>query len=101
MSRYIAAQKCYRVKAVVWCVEPKVRMTPGLQSQAKIIDMLTEGEDAGKIWSNVLIICRGSPGRNADVEADWQGAVMAAKSVYPAASPRTVRSVGTTITWSD
>ena len=87
----MAGQKCYRVKAVVWCLGPTPRMTAVLQSQAKIIDMLTEGEDKGKIWSNVLIICKGCPGKNADVEADWQGAVMAAKSVNCLASPRTVR----------
>ena len=84
-------KKCYRVKAVVWCVEPTPRMTAVLQSQARIIDMLTEGEDKGKIWSNVLIIGKGCPGNNADAETDMKGAKKAAKSVNSLASPRTVR----------
>ena len=85
-------QKCFQVKAVLWCVKPGSRMECEFQAQARIIDMLTEGEDKGKIWSNVLIIGKGSPGKNADVEADMKGPIMAARKFHPTASPNTIRS---------
>ena len=47
------------VKAVVWCVLPQPRMDSTLQAQAKFIDMFTDKNDKGKIWANVVIICKG------------------------------------------
>jgi hypothetical protein len=47
------------VKAVVWCVLPQPRMDSTLQAQAKFIDMFTVDNEKGKIWSNVVIICKG------------------------------------------
>ena len=52
----------YNVKAVVWCVLPQPRMDALLQAQARFIDMFTEGIEAGRIWSNVLIISKGKAG---------------------------------------
>ena len=56
---------CYNVKAVVWCIMPTPRMDANLQAQAKFIDMFTPDDEktpeneAGKIWNNVFIVCKG------------------------------------------
>ena len=53
---------------MVWCVMPTPRMDAVLQDQANYIHQFVtnnenkkENED-GKIWSNVLIVCKGKVG---------------------------------------
>jgi len=86
LLRHMQNNKLCKVKAVVWCVLPQPRMDSMLQAQAKFIDMCTVGEDAGKIWSNVVIICKGKLAKTAF--EDCQGARMAAKKVYVHADPK-------------
>ena len=51
--------------AVVWCVMPTPRMNAILQEQAHFIDQfITDDEntpenEGGKIWSNVVVVCKG------------------------------------------
>jgi len=74
------------VKAVVWCVLPQPRMDSTLQAQAKFIDMFTDKSDKGKIWANVVIVCKGKLAKTA--YEDCQGARMAAKNAYVLADPK-------------
>ena len=84
------------MSAVVWCVMPTPRMDAVLQEQASFIDQfITDDEDTpenegGKIWSNVVIVCKGklSPALAGDV----QGALLAAKHKYIHATPLAIRS---------
>jgi hypothetical protein len=59
LLRHMQNNKLSKVKAVVWCVLPQPRMDTTLQAQAKFIDMFTVEDDKGRIWSNVIIICKG------------------------------------------
>ena len=59
LLRHMQQHSLPMVKAVVWCVLPQPRMDSTLQAQAKFIDMFTDKKDKGKIWSNVVIICKG------------------------------------------
>ena len=53
---------------MVWCVMPTPRMDAVLQEQANYIhqfvtdDENTEENEEGKIWNNVLIVCKGKVG---------------------------------------
>jgi len=85
LLRHMQNNKLYWVKAVVWCVLPQVRMDALLQAQAKFIDMFTVKGDTGKIWSNVLILCKGKLQK---VSEDCQGAMTAAKKVHVHAEPQ-------------
>ena len=66
--RHLQDNRCYQVKCVVWCVMPTPRMDAVLQEQANYIhqfvtdDENTEENEDGKIWSNVLIVCKGKVG---------------------------------------
>ena len=66
--RHLQDNRCYQVKCVVWCVMPTPRMDAVLQDQANYIhqfvtnDENTEENEDGKIWSNVLIVCKGKVG---------------------------------------
>lgn len=88
LLRHMQNNQMYSVKAVVWCVLPQPRMDAMLQAQAKFIDMFTMEGDKGKIWSNVLILCKGKLSQKAS--EDCQGAVTAAKKVYVHAAPHTM-----------
>ena len=63
--RHMQTNHCHQVKCVVWCVMPTPRMDAVLQEQANYIhrfvtdDENTEENEEGKIWSNVLIVCKG------------------------------------------
>ena len=65
LLRHMQDNQEYCVKAVVWCIMPTPRMDANLQAQAKFIDMFTPDDEktteneAGKIWNNVVIICKG------------------------------------------
>ena len=65
LLRHMQENKEYCVKAVVWCIMPTPRMDANLQAQAKFIDMFTPDDpntaenEEGKIWNNVVIICKG------------------------------------------
>ena len=65
LLRHMQVNHCYNMKAVVWCIMPTPRMDANLQAQAKFIDMFTPDDEktseneAGKIWNNVVIICKG------------------------------------------
>jgi len=76
------------VKAVVWCVSPNEKKDMMLQKQAKLIDMLTKDEDQGKIWANVIILCKGTLKRAA--KEDCIGAEMAAREICETAAPRSL-----------
>eukprot|EP00092_Neocalanus_flemingeri_P004094 GFUD01004406.1.p1 GENE.GFUD01004406.1~~GFUD01004406.1.p1 ORF type:complete len:421 (+),score=91.63 GFUD01004406.1:429-1691(+) len=86
LLRHMQNNKLSKVKAVVWCVLPQPRMDSTLQAQAKFIDMLTVENDKGRIWSNVVIICKGKLAKTA--YEDCQGARMAANKVYVHAEPK-------------
>ena len=64
LLRHMQDNKLYKVKAVVWCILPQPRMDAMLQSQARFIEMFTEGIAAGRIWSNVVIVCKGKASQN-------------------------------------
>ena len=65
LLRHMQENKEYCVKAVVWCIMPTPRMDANLQAQAKFIDMFTPDDpntpqnEEGRIWKNVVIICKG------------------------------------------
>ena len=59
LLHHMQVNHCYNVKAVVWCILPTVRMDANLQAQAKFINMFTPENEAGKIWTNVVIVCKG------------------------------------------
>ena len=65
LLRHLQDNQCYQVKCVVWCVMPTPRMDAVLQEQARFIhnlvtdDESTEENEEGRIWSNVLIVCKG------------------------------------------
>ena len=110
--RHLQENKCYQVKCVVWCVMPTPRMNSVLQEQANYIhqfitdDENTTENEAGRIWNNVLIVCKGKvnccclSSRNQKLfcqlspklEGDVQGAVLAAKDKFVHAEPRAIRS---------
>ena len=56
------------MSCVIWCVMPTPRMDALLQEQANYIhnfitdDEETEEDESGRIWSNVLIVCKGKVG---------------------------------------
>ena len=101
---------------MVWCVMPTPRMDAVLQDQANYIhqfvtdDENTEENEDGKIWSNVLIVCKGKVGvmsltinliffiklsinqLSSELAGDVQGAVLAAKNKWGQAKPRTIRN---------
>jgi len=85
LLRHMQNNKIYKVKAVVWCVMPQPRMDAILQAQADFIDMFTVEKDKGRIWNNVVIICKGKLSKNQ--AEDCQGARMAAKKAYIHANP--------------
>jgi len=95
LLRHMQVNHCYNVKAVVWCIMPTPRMDANLQAQAKFIDMFTPDDDktseneAGKIWNNVVIICKGKI--NPELSSDVQGAVMASKQNSVHADPFSIR----------
>eukprot|EP00092_Neocalanus_flemingeri_P004241 GFUD01004561.1.p1 GENE.GFUD01004561.1~~GFUD01004561.1.p1 ORF type:complete len:421 (+),score=123.54 GFUD01004561.1:440-1702(+) len=95
LLRHMQVNHCYNVKAVVWCIMPTPRMDANLQAQAKFIDMFTPDDEktaeneAGQIWNNVVIICKGKI--NPDKTADVQGAVMASKQNSVHAEPLSIR----------
>jgi len=86
LLKHMQEHKLNKVAAVVWCVLPQIRMDSVLQAQARFIDMFT---DKGRIWSNVVILCKGKGPGESPAE-DCKGAVMAAKKVNVHAEPRTV-----------
>ena len=59
--RHMQTNHCHQVKCVVWCVMPTPRMDAVLQEQANYIHrfITDEEKEGGKIWSNVLIVCKG------------------------------------------
>ena len=59
-----------------------------LQTQAKLIDMLTKDEDRGQIWANVIILSKGTLKKTA--KEDCIGAEMAAREICKTASPRSL-----------
>jgi len=95
LLRHMQANHLYNVKAVVWCIMPTPRMDANLQAQAKFIDMFTPDDEktpeneAGRIWNNVVIICKGKI--NPELSADVQGAVMASKQNSVHADPLSIR----------
>lgn len=95
LLRHMQDNQEYCVKAVVWCIMPTPRMDANLQAQAKFIDMFTPDDEktteneAGKIWNNVVIICKGKI--NPELSADVQGAVMASKQNSVHADPFSIR----------
>lgn len=95
LLRHMQANHLYNVKAVVWCIMPTPRMDANLQAQAKFIDMFTPDDEktpeneAGRIWNNVVIICKGKI--NPDLSGDVQGAVMASKQASVHADPLSIR----------
>jgi len=95
LLRHMQENKEYCVKAVVWCIMPTPRMDANLQAQAKFIDMFTPDDpntaenEEGKIWNNVVIICKGKI--NPELSADVQGAVMASKQNSVHAEPLSIR----------
>ena len=54
----------------MWCVMPTPRMDAILQAQADFIDMFTMEDEstakveAGQIWPNVVIVCKGKVTQN-------------------------------------
>ena len=88
LLKHLAKENFQFVDAVVWCVSPNERMDKTLQTQAKLIDMLTQDQDWGKIWSNVIILCKGKLRKTA--KEDCVGAEMAAKEICRTASPRSL-----------
>jgi len=86
LLKHMQTSKLHKVAAVVWCVLPQIRMDSVLQAQARFIDMFT---DKGRIWSNVIILCKGKGPAESAAE-DCKGAVMAAKKANVHAEPRTV-----------
>jgi len=95
LLRHLQDNQCYQVKCVVWCVMPTPRMDAVLQEQARFIhnlvtdDERTEENEEGRIWSNVLIVCKGKV--SSEQAGDVQGAVQAAKRAFTPAEPRTIR----------
>jgi len=83
---YMQKNTLSKVKAVIWCVVPQPRMDSTLQAQANFIDMFTTETDKGRIWSNVIIVCKGKLAKTAF--EDCQGARMAAKKSYMHADPK-------------
>ncbi|XP_023329538.1 uncharacterized protein LOC111702174 isoform X2 [Eurytemora carolleeae] len=75
----------YNLKAVIWCVFPQLRMDATLQAQAKFIDEFTVESDAGRIWSNVVVVAKGKAQKT--VAEDCQGACTAAKKLWVHAEP--------------
>ena len=88
LLRHLVGNNIQSVAAVVWCVSPNERMDMTLQAQAKLINMLTKGEDHGKIWANVIILSKGTLKRTA--KEDCIGAEMAAREICKTASPRSL-----------
>jgi len=95
LLRHMQANHLYCVKAVVWCIMPTPRMDANLQAQATFIDMFTPDDEktsvneAGKIWNNVVIVCKGKI--NPELSGDVQGAVMASKLNSVHAEPLSIR----------
>jgi len=86
LLHHMQDNKLYNVAAVVWCVLPQPRMDALLQSQARFIEMFTTGNKSGRIWSNVLIVCKGKLAKTSF--DDCQGARMAAKKANVHADPK-------------
>ena len=85
LLRHLVENNIQSVVAVVWCVTPNARMDMTLQTQAKLIDMLTKDGDKGKIWANVIILSKGTLKKTA--KEDCIGAEMAAREICKTASP--------------
>ena len=70
LLKYMQKNKLYKVRAVVWNVMPTPRMDAILQAQAEFIDMFTMEDEktvkieAGQIWPNVVIVCKGKVPRS-------------------------------------
>jgi len=83
LLRHLQKEKLTSIKAVLWFVMPTPRMDSMLQQQAKFIesftteDESTREKEAGQIWTNVVIVCKGKLAT--ELEGDVQGAQMAAK----------------------
>ena len=73
---------------MVWCVKTNDKADMALQTQARLIDMLTVGKQKGKIWANVLILNKGV--MEATDAEDCRGPVEAARKTCPLAQPRTL-----------
>jgi len=84
LLRHLQKERLTSIKAVLWFVMPTPRMDSMLQQQAKFIesftteDESTREKEAGQIWTNVVIVCKGKLAT--ELEGDVQGAQMAAKS---------------------
>ena len=88
LLRHLVNENIESVVAVVWCVTPNQKMDMMLQTQAKLIDMLTQKEDKGNIWNNVILLSKGTLKKTA--KEDCIGAEMAAKEVCETACPRSL-----------
>lgn len=95
LLKHLQKNKLFNLKAVLWCVSPTPRMDAMLQQQAQYIntftaeDASTREKEAGAIWDNVVIVCKGKLA--ADLATDVQGAMMAAKPHNVHAQPLALR----------
>jgi len=84
MLRHLQKNKLNTVKAVLWFITPTPRMDAILQKQAEFIEQFTMEDDstrekeAGLMWSNTVIVCKGKMA--AELDMDVQGARMAART---------------------
>jgi len=84
MLRHLQKNRLNNVKAVLWFITPTPRMDAILQKQAEFIEQFTMEDDttrekeAGLMWSNTVIVCKGKMA--AELDMDAQGARMAART---------------------
>lgn len=76
--RFIDNNYLQQLLAVVWTVHPNVRQAGMLTKQAKLIDMFAPG----RVWNNVIIICK----QSMSPEDDGRGALAAALELNPHAN---------------
>jgi len=86
MLQKMQDEKLYKLKCVIWCVAPQPRMDSTLQAQAKFIDDFTANSEAGRIWTNVVIVAKGKLVKTTVAE-DCQGAREAARDIWVHADP--------------
>eukprot|EP00092_Neocalanus_flemingeri_P052842 GFUD01061932.1.p1 GENE.GFUD01061932.1~~GFUD01061932.1.p1 ORF type:complete len:476 (+),score=128.34 GFUD01061932.1:302-1729(+) len=91
LMRHLQKGKITSLKFVVWCVNGNSKEDAMLQAQACLIDKITLGEDT--IWSNVLILCKGTE--------DCEGALEAAKKVNLKAQPLMISYLFAKLTVTD
>jgi len=81
---HLQKNKLTNVKAVLWFITPTPRMDAILQKQAEFIEQFTledpstREKEAGLMWSNTVVVCKGKMA--AELDTDVQGARKAAQT---------------------